>query len=137
MSARSVLLSLLAVPLFAAYVPPVIPHPLEAGVACTSCHGTTRASGVPGIPHRVQGDCKGCHVTQTKAAPWRRNTFRAEATRRVARCTFPGAPPAMGHPVFMRENCLACHGQEKHPGMKLNPHPGRPNCGSCHLPGQA
>jgi cytochrome c-type protein NapB len=47
---------------------------------------------------------------------------------------YPGAPPALPHPVFMRENCQACHGRERHPGMRRNPHPGRADCRSCHLP---
>lgn len=117
-----------------AYAPPVIPHAIDKDAACTDCHGRERAGGVPAVPHRVGGWCQSCHVPSGGAAPFRANPFKGEPVShaRGARA-YPGAPPALPHPVAMRENCAACHGRETHPGMRRNPHPGRPNCLSCHL----
>ncbi len=116
------------------FAPPVIPHEAQEGAACTDCHRTERTDGVPGIPHRVQGDCRGCHIYQASKAPWRESRYRAEKAPTVRKArAFPGAPPPVAHRVFMRENCLACHGKEPRPGAPKNPHPQRPACLSCHL----
>lgn len=118
------------------YAPPVIPHPVEKGVACTDCHGAA-GSGAPLLPHRMIPNCQACHIEQTKAKPFRGNTFRAGKERPGPnRATFPGAPPAIPHHTLMREVCVACHGAEPRHGAK-NPHPGRAACTQCHLPSGA
>lgn len=135
MSARALLLVLASLALRAGdgrqhpYAPPPIPHALHEGAACTDCHGAERKDGVPAIPHRVKGWCQACHVPDPRAKAGR--SFPGPG--RGVRAT-PGAPPALPHPVHMRENCQACHGRERHPGMRRNPHPGRSDCRSCHLP---
>lgn len=117
-----------------AYAPPVIPHDLHKGASCTDCHAREISGGVPAVPHKAGGWCQSCHVPSSAAAPFRANAFKGEPVShaRGARA-YPGAPPALPHAVAMRENCLACHGREAHPGMRRNPHPGRANCLSCHL----
>jgi len=112
------------------FAPPPIPHPLDPGAACTDCHGRARQGGIPAIPHQVRGWCQSCHVADA-VKPVRRQP--AAPGPRGARA-YPGAPPAIPHPVLMRENCQACHGRERHPGMRRNPHPGRADCKACHLP---
>ena len=117
-----------------AYAPPTIPHPVDKSAACTDCHGQEISGGVPAIPHRTAGFCPSCHLAQQPAKSFRPNTFKQAppGPARGTRAT-PGAPPGVPHPVFMRENCQACHGRTVHPGMGRNPHPERAHCLSCHL----
>lgn len=140
MNARALLLAAaaalpsLAAPRMHAYAPPPIPHPVDKDAACTSCHGREIQGGIPAIPHRVQGWCPSCHVAQEPARDFRPNRFKGEPPLKArGRRAYPGAPPSIPHPVFMRENCQACHGRERHPGMRANPHPGRADCRACHL----
>ena len=115
------------------YAPPVIPHAVEKGTACTDCHGV-EGSGAPALPHRFVPNCTACHIEQTQAADFRPNRFEAEPERPGPnRATFKGAPPAIPHHLQMREHCVACHGTDARPGVK-HPHPERPNCTACHLP---
>jgi cytochrome c-type protein NapB len=106
-------------------LPPAIPHPLEPGAACTECHGAEIQGGVPAIPHKVRGYCQSCHVAGGKS----RSSPEGKKAHRKTRV---GLPPAIPHAVFMRENCQACHGKDRHPGMRKNPHPERVNCMACH-----
>jgi len=119
------------------YAPPVIPHPLEKGQACTECHGVAD-SGAPALPHRLIANCRACHIEQQEAVrPFRPNGFKAEKEARGPnRAAFPGAPPAIPHHVQMREVCVACHGAEPRHGAK-GPHPERTACLQCHLPSGA
>jgi cytochrome c-type protein NapB len=79
------------------------------------------------------GWCRSCHLARQAAEPFHGNRFKGDpASRTRGARAYPGAPPALPHTVAMRENCLACHGKETHPGMKRNPHPERANCLSCH-----
>ena len=119
-----------------AQAPPTIPHRVDPQTACTACHGPERQGGVPGVPHTAGGFCQSCHVPQEATAPYRTNAFKGEVPSRArGRRPHLGAPPSLPHPVFMREHCLACHGRERHPGLRANPHPDRPNCASCHISG--
>ncbi|HEX9081603.1 MAG TPA: hypothetical protein VF768_04945 [Holophagaceae bacterium] len=118
------------------WAPPVIPHAVERGTACTDCHGV-EGSGAPDLPHRMIPNCMACHLEQTKAKAFRPNRFRAEAERPGPnRSRIPGAPPAIPHHVRMRERCLACHGSSPRHGAKA-PHPDRVACTQCHLPSGA
>ena len=113
------------------FAPPPIPHAAHPDAACTDCHGDRRQDAVPAIPHQVRGWCQSCHVYDAPLKGRRGQPFKGEP--RGVRA-YPGAPPAIPHPVLMRENCQACHGRERHPGLRRNPHPGRADCKSCHLP---
>ena len=118
------------------YAPPVIPHPVEPGAACTDCHGVAD-SGAPALPHRLIPNCQGCHIEQQAVTPFRGNTFRAEGEGPGPnRARYSGAPPAIPHHTLMREVCVACHGKEPRHGAK-NPHPDRATCTQCHLPSGA
>lgn len=118
------------------YAPPVIPHPLEQGVACTDCHGVAD-SGAPALPHRLIPNCQACHVEQRSVKPFRGNSFKLEAEQPGPnRARYSGAPPAVPHHTQMREVCVACHGKEPRHGAKA-PHPDRPACTQCHLPSGA
>lgn len=118
------------------YAPPVIPHPLEKGAACTDCHGVAD-SGAPALPHRLIPNCQACHIEQTGAKDFRPNSFRAGKEQPGPnRAAYKGAPPAIPHHTLMREVCVACHGDDARFGIK-HPHPLRANCTACHLPSGA
>lgn len=123
--------------------PPVIPHqPL--GAACQTCH-TDAPREVPGVglalpnPHLKTvglGDysrCQQCHVFQTVTTELVSNQFTPllQTARRGERL-YPGAPPVIPHPVFMREDCVICHsGSASRPEIRCT-HPERLNCRQCH-----
>lgn len=116
-----------------AFAPPVIPHENHGGARCVDCHEPERTTAAPGIPHRNQGDCKGCHVYQEIKGVWKPTSFVGEqGGSRVPRTIPASAPAAMAHAIHMRENCAACHGKVSRPRTP-NPHPGRVNCRSCHV----
>jgi predicted CXXCH cytochrome family protein len=118
------------------YAPPVIPHPVEKGAACTACHDAAGAA-APALPHRMIPNCQACHVEQAAAKPFKGNAYRVEGERPGPnRARYSGAPPAIPHHTLMREVCTACHGKTPRHGAK-NPHPDRPACTSCHLPSGA
>ncbi len=124
--------------------PPVIPHG-EMGAACVECHN---AQGVavaglgfaPPSPHEqtrglsAASRCQQCHVYRLDDAPFRANSFVGLAQDlRAGRTLYTGAPPVMPHPVFMRENCLACHSGPAAREEIRTPHPDRPRCRQCHV----
>jgi cytochrome c-type protein NapB len=123
--------------------PPVIPHK-RLGGACATCHATAPRE-VPGVglappnPHlhtpgmSAASRCEQCHVFATPGIPFADNSFRglAQDLRRGERL-YPRAPPVLPHPVFMREDCAACHdGPAARPEVRCT-HPDRINCLQCH-----
>ncbi len=114
----------------AAYAPPTIPHELYDS-PCLDCH--SGMEGVPAMPHREFPNCRQCHVPRTTEELFRGNTLVPAREPRIGRRASPGAPPAMPHRRFMRENCLACHGPQARPDIKKTPHPERAHCVQCHV----
>jgi nitrate reductase cytochrome c-type subunit len=125
--------------------PPVIPHG-NLGMACMNCH-TERGLDLPGVgfappmPHeRTPGlsalaRCTQCHVARETGAEFRGNDFRGlRQDLRAGRRMHAFAPPVLPHPVFMRENCLACHdGPAAREEIRCT-HPDRVRCLQCHVP---
>ena len=129
--------------------PPVIPHD-DFGGACGECHGErgVEVAGVgfsPPSPHRATrglsalSRCRQCHVQQQAARQtgdqvWRGNAFAGlRQDLRHGKRLFDGAPPVMPHPVFMRENCAACHtGPAAREEIRTS-HPERIRCVQCHV----
>jgi cytochrome c-type protein NapB len=124
--------------------PPVIPHD-PSGADCVSCHAD-RAIEVPGVglsppsPHQGTSGlgstarCRQCHVHPVTRDTFRQSTFvgLAQDLRRGHRA-HPLAPPVIPHPVFMRENCAACHtGPAAREEIRTS-HPERTRCLQCHL----
>jgi cytochrome c-type protein NapB len=125
--------------------PPVVPHQ-DFRMACTSCHKPEGVSlpeigFAPPMPHeQTRGlsaisNCKQCHVFKRTD-----ETFRASSFEGLRQDLRPGrqmhlyAPPVLPHPVFMRENCLACHtGPAAREEVRCD-HPERPRCVQCHVP---
>lgn len=128
--------------------PPVIPHP-PLGSRCSSCHRGT-AVVVPGIgiappmPHGRTAapgrftNCRQCHVFRAVGDRFASSGFSGfrRATLRGDRL-FPGAPPTIPHPTFLREDCRACHdGRAAREEVRCS-HPERLRCIQCHVPAVA
>ena len=90
-------------------------------------------------------NCTSCHVP---ADGMRQFTEPREA-RLVVENSFIGknsagsgpraygtAPPTTPHPVWMRRNCMACHGPGREQAIRTS-HPERQNCLQCHAPNAA
>lgn len=121
--------------------PPVVPHPIDqAGTAsCLVCHGEGLLIGkgiwAPKMSHASLANCTQCHVEQTavslEAMPQPENQFQPFRSNRGGSRAWPGAPPTMPHAVFMRENCLSCHGPTGADPIRTS-HPYRASCLQCH-----
>lgn len=127
--------------------PPVIPH--DRLGACLACHGEERIE-VPGLglapknPHGEtpgMGDarCEQCHVFQRTDEVFVASEFEGRPQDlRAGPRAYEGAPAALPHPVFLREDCLACHaGPAAREELRCT-HPERTRCLQCHArPGDA
>ena len=123
--------------------PPVIPHD-AFGAACESCHSPDGPK-VPELgyaPRSPHGDtagmqfsrCQQCHVFQNTEGVWRSTTFAGlPQPSAPAYRAHPLAPPAIPHPVFMREDCLACHDGPAARDAIRTSHPERTRCRQCHV----
>jgi cytochrome c-type protein NapB len=120
--------------------PPIVPHAVKAlgRQDCLSCHrtglGPTADKGQPAprTPHPHLVNCQQCHVERQTEERGPKNGFAGmrnppRGTRRYA-----GAPPTIPHRVFMREVCVACHGDTGGSPIR-SPHPDRVNCRQCHV----
>lgn len=126
--------------------PPTIPHPVEAqsAASCLACHGEGTKIGdrvASRISHAHLSNCTQCHVEQSPhGLPFRpeppasnfTGVFRSGPGTRAN----PGAPPAIPHHTWMRENCNSCHGLVGRPGTRTT-HPWLTNCTQCHAPSAA
>lgn len=125
--------------------PPVIPHPLAdatsyGGRTCLACHSDggwvqKLDAYAPVTPHPELASCMMCHVPASSTAPFDGSTFQPAARSTIRRAALPGSPPAIPHPLEMRDNCLACHAG---PGAVREirvTHPERVNCRQCHAAG--
>ncbi len=125
--------------------PPVIPHE-DFGLECAGCHdaegGMELEEGAvaPPNPHLEtrglsdQARCRQCHVFKTTDEVFRENAFVGlpQDLRHGGRL-HPLAPPTIPHPVFMRENCAACHtGPAAREEIRTS-HPERTRCRQCHV----
>ena len=124
--------------------PPTIPHAIDqlSVPACLSCHGdglTIAAKRAPIMSHPRHDSCVQCHVValdprpDVVTPPEPINTFVGVVAPRGGERAWPGAPPTIPHPTWMRERCDSCHGSRGALGMKT-PHPYRQACTQCHTP---
>jgi len=129
--------------------PPVIPHGIDtlSSASCLSCHGKNGNFVIAGkrpaeISHPWVTNCTSCHVP----ADGLRQITEPEATRLTVENAFVGkrsagpgpraygtAPPTTPHQVWMRQNCMACHGPGREQAIRTS-HPERQNCLQCHAP---
>lgn len=132
--------------------PPVIPHGIDTlrSSACTSCHGEDAKLVIGGkrpaeISHPWITNCTSCHVPAdglrqiTAPADTRLvvgNAFIGKTSAGSGPRAYGTAPPTMPHPVWMRQNCMACHGPGREQAIRTS-HPERQNCLQCHAPNAA
>jgi nitrate reductase (cytochrome), electron transfer subunit len=116
---------------FAAYAP-VTPHP-ELG-QCLQCHVADDALiGLP-FPDGSQGSvCFQCHQLDTPAPSFTELDWATPSWPETGRAALPGAPPAIPHPLQLRENCVACHVGAGAVEELRTTHPERTNCRQCHV----
>lgn len=129
-----------------AAAPPLIPHKVSQRAApnCRTCHETGLTVGglrapVPG--HAMMANCTQCHVQSSVpsglaglplAGEPVHNVFAGNGEPESGPRAWAGAPPTIPHPIFMRQNCMACHGPEGRPGIRTS-HPQRGQCVQCHV----
>ncbi|MFT7639178.1 MAG: cytochrome c-type protein NapB [Pirellulaceae bacterium] len=124
--------------------PPTVPHGIAqmSSQACMACHehgirtSTLRASK---MPHPFYTNCTQCHVERSSDRPSTMpnmdnpnmdNSFVGLESSPGSRA-FTTAPPSVPHPVWMRNDCLGCHGRTAAGGLQTT-HPWRANCLQCH-----
>jgi hypothetical protein len=131
--------------------PPAIPHAVQEGIACTTCHGENGIKPYPTSHASFSAEsCTGCHLASelveedetpapaATASPTARATANLTATPRptaTRASSGAGEAPAMPHALVDRDDCTLCHGPGK---VKPNPpdHAGRSaeTCQICHKP---
>ncbi len=115
-----------------AYAPPAISHEIDKNRPCVDCHKVAPISPIM-LPHKEMPNCRQCHIPQVEVEPFRTNSYRGIAASARLPRAYKGAPPVVPHRFFMRENCLACHGEEAQPAILRTTHPTRVNCRQCHV----
>jgi cytochrome c-type protein NapB len=129
--------------------PPVVPHTIDtiSSASCLSCHGEGGTVIIGGtrpaeISHPWITNCTSCHVPadglrSLKSPANQRlvveNTFLGRNSAGHGSRAYEGAPPTTPHPVWMRQNCMACHGPGREQAIRTS-HPERLNCLQCHAP---
>ena len=125
--------------------PPVIPHSADFGkgtTSCVDCHLQGMRLGqrvARPMSHPVLLACEQCHVEAAhswlEATPAPENEFVGRAlpaARDTNKVSATGAPPTIPHALWMRGNCLACHGAFGFTELQTS-HPERANCVQCHV----
>jgi len=122
--------------------PPVVPHPIDqlTTSSCVACHTTGLRIGelrAPAMSHDFMHNCTQCHVEQWSVhmpqIAVAANIFRPLDAPAQGERAWPGAPPTIPHPTFMRDNCMACHGPSGPDPIRTS-HPWQVNCLQCHAP---
>jgi len=129
--------------------PPVIPHGIDtlSSASCLACHSQNGNLIIAGkrpaeISHPWVTNCTSCHVPDdglrqiTAPASERltvENAFVGKRSAGPGTRAYPTAPPTTPHAVWMRQNCMACHGPGREQAIRTS-HPERSNCLQCHAP---
>lgn len=119
--------------------PPVIPHEVESQDSrdCLLCHSTTLNDGreVAQTPHPPFTNCLQCHVPSLPGGnAGVVNAWEGLEEPQRKRRWSETSPPTVPHRIFMRENCLVCHGPDNSSMRLKTPHPERSSCLQCHAP---
>ena len=120
--------------------PPAIPHPITqmSSTSCMVCH--ERGALVNGktarkMSHPFYASCTQCHVDisgKESGTLMVKNAFTGLKSVRKGQCAFPGAPPEIPHPTFMRNDCLSCHGPTGMAALQSTL-PQQRACFQCHV----
>ena len=122
------------------YAPPPTPHLRGQQEDCMQCHAPVndirkKWRSIRPMAHPIFSQCKQCHVDRL------RETIESFAESDFVGLGLPGsgskahayAPPTVPHKVFMRDNCLSCHGPTGYSEFRTS-HPERTQCLQCHAP---
>ncbi len=119
--------------------PPTIPHRVDStsAPACLACHGQGLIVGeriATKICHPPFSNCLQCHVevSNRDAELTVENLFAGRLRSGPGERASPGAPPTIPHSVFLRSDCLSCHGWVARPGIRTT-HPWFSACTQCHV----
>ncbi len=122
------------------YAPPPMPHTGMKQDDCLNCHAPEydikkRWRAIRPISHQLYSQCLQCHVEQSRpaAVPFVLSDFLALDLPGKGSRNNEYAPPTVPHKVFMRENCLSCHGATGYSDYRTS-HPERSQCLQCHAP---
>lgn len=122
--------------------PPPVPHTIrsqQSNASCLECHALKnriekRQQAIAPLPHAEFSQCLQCHVkADSKVEPFRESDFVGLDFPGKGTRAHPLAPPTMPHKLFMRENCLSCHGPTGMARVRVT-HPERSQCVQCHVP---
>lgn len=124
--------------------PPTIPHEIDQRQYpdCLACHekgATIAGKRAPRMSHVRFDSCTQCHVVGTAPRPLpvgqllTASEFAGLEAPAGGERAYPGAPPTIPHPTFMREQCSSCHGTGGLHGLRTS-HPDRQSCTQCHAP---
>lgn len=127
--------------------PPVIPHAVDNmdDTACYACHGKGSVIGdrvARRMSHQFLAHCVQCHAPPTPAifaasiTPVS-NDFLGALAPTAGHRAYTGAPPTVPHTTWMRNDCLACHGNAAGWAGLESTHPWRAACLQCHAPSAA
>ncbi len=123
--------------------PPTIPHPIrqDSAAECMACHEEglrLREAVAAPVPHEDFASCTQCHVVQEAPIPGAlighgtgHNAFVGLESPVQGPRAWSIAPPVTPHPIFMREQCLSCHGPNGRDALRST-HPERESCTQCH-----
>lgn len=130
--------------------PPVVPHQIDqlSSNSCMLCHSMESTLSIGDkrpatISHPYFANCTQCHIP----ADGLRQLTEEEKSRLIVASYFQGrnesgtstraytdAPPTIPHPLWMRQNCVSCHGPGREFAIRTS-HPERQNCLQCHAIG--
>jgi cytochrome c-type protein NapB len=120
--------------------PPVIPHEVKSQDSkdCLRCHqGVTKLDDgrvSPATPHPQFSRCLQCHAPGVPGGKDVGNAWHGLKEPKRGDRWVTLSPPTIPHRIFLRENCLSCHGPDN-PDMRLrSSHPERTSCLQCHVP---
>ncbi len=121
--------------------PPVIPHEIESEDArrCLECHQqvTRLDDGRVSMqtPHPQLTNCMQCHVGgSTDSFDQSQSNWSGLVEPDRGDRWFTVSPPTVPHRIYLRENCLSCHGPENPDTRLRTTHPQRTSCLQCHVP---
>ncbi len=87
----------------------------------------------PRSPHPEMTNCMQCHVRPTVSDAFVPSDWEMPALPGYGMGgAIEGAPPAIPHPLQMREHCVSCHGGGPAAPDIRTDHPDRFNCRQCH-----
>ena len=122
------------------YAPPPMPHQGIKQQDCMNCHAPEndikkKWRSIRPVAHEHYSQCYQCHVTISRddETPFAPSDFLALDLPGEGSRNNDYSPPTVPHKVFMRENCLSCHGPTGYSDYRTT-HPDRSQCLQCHVP---